>query len=376
MPRTSWTFLVATGCIVLATETLLVPAARAQSGAVKAVFEKHDLLGTFAWDCSRPASRDNHYFVDRLLDPDHVQRDQMVGPTERSSVTIIDKAADAGPNDVAASGTVDGRAVDLVWHLEANRMVGQEATVDGKKLISGRRVLANGQEVPWVNKCVQKLTIQSTPDGGGKCIDVTNGELKAGVRLQMWDCNDTASQIFSFDASAARLSVGSLCVEASGGRGQPGDLLALAPCNGAPSQAWKADPDGNLVKLVGINGLCFDIANNSKENRAALAIARCQGGPSQSFVLRQGLDLTLEESVNRDGSHIAELTLTAADPKLCQRTCIQNHQCSAWVYRKPEGRTDGKPHCWLLDRTTKVERGDGMLISGVIRPEAPAPPGR
>ena len=52
-------------------------------------------------------------------------------------------------------------------------------------------------------------------------------------------------------------------------------------------------------------------------------------------------------------------------------SCIENHQCTAWVYRKPEGRPDHNPHCWLLDKTDKVSRGDIMLISGTVRPELP-----
>jgi hypothetical protein len=368
--------LIAASLAMLAPGERGIPAARAQNGAVKAVFEKHDLLGTFAADCAKPASNNNHYFVNRLLDPDHVQRDQMIGPTQRSTMTIIDKAADPKPDAIAASGTLDGRPVDFVWRVEQTRMVQLEATDNGKKFIGGGRLLANGQEMPWLNKCVQKLTIQSAPDGGGKCIDVPNGEPRAGIRLQMFDCKDTPAQIFSFDATTARLTFGSLCVDASGGRGQPGDPLQLAQCNGSPNQAWKAEANGNLVKFVGINGLCFDITNNSKENRAALAIARCQGGPNQSWVLRQGLDLTWEEQVDRGGSHITEFNMAATDPKLCQRSCIENRQCSAWVYRKPEGRSDGKPHCWLLDKTTKVERGDNMLVSGIVRPEAPQTPGK
>jgi hypothetical protein len=375
MPRMSWTSLIATGCIVLATEALWVPAARAQSGAVKAVFEKHDLLGTFAPDCAKPASNDNHYFVNRLLDPDHVQRDQMIGPTQRSSMTIIDKAADPKPDEITASGIFDGRPVDFVWRLEQTRMVQQEATDNGKKFIGGGRLLANGREMPWLNRCAQKITIQSAPDGGGKCIDVPNGELKAGIRLQMFDCKDTPAQIFSFDATTARLTFGSLCVDASGGRGQPGDPLQLAQCNGSPSQAWKAEASGNFVKLVGINGLCFDITNYSKDNGAPLAIWRCHGGSNQSWVLRQGLNLTYEENTEIVGDVIRDFIPPAADAKLCQRSCIEDRQCASWFYRKPEGRTDGKPHCWLLNNIVR-RFTDKLNIAGDVRPDAPKAPGK
>jgi len=45
---------------------LAAPVALAQT-SVQAMFEKHKLLGTFAWDCSKPANKDNLYFVHRVL---------------------------------------------------------------------------------------------------------------------------------------------------------------------------------------------------------------------------------------------------------------------------------------------------------------------
>ena len=76
MRRIVWTLLIATCCAPLAISAVRVPAAWAQSGSVKVLFEKYNLLGTFAWDCARPASRENNlYYVNRLIDADHVQRD-------------------------------------------------------------------------------------------------------------------------------------------------------------------------------------------------------------------------------------------------------------------------------------------------------------
>jgi hypothetical protein len=188
-----------------------VPAAFAQA-SVKAVFEKHDLLGTFASDCAKPAAKDNSYFVNRLLDAEHVQRDRMSGPSTRDFALIIDKTTESKPNEVTVSGTIDGQPANSVWRLEQTRMLQLEATEAGKKTIGGGRDLATGKEMPWLNKCVQRITLQSAPDGGGKCIDVPRSEFKAGIRLQMWDCNDTAAQTFSFDASSGRMTIESLCV--------------------------------------------------------------------------------------------------------------------------------------------------------------------
>jgi TIR domain len=127
------------------------PAAFAQT-SVKTVFEKHNLLGTFAWDCSQPTSKQNHYFVHRLLDADRVQRDMMDGPSTRGFVAVIDKAEGSKPNEITVSGTRDGKPFSSVYRIEPNRMLVLETTVDGKVQVAGGRV-PNGGEIPWANRC-------------------------------------------------------------------------------------------------------------------------------------------------------------------------------------------------------------------------------
>ena len=70
--------------------------------------------------------------------------------------------------------------------------------------------------------------------------------------------------------------------------------------------------------------------------------------------------------MNRDGHHIGNFNLAAADARLCQMSCIENHQCTAWVYRKPEGRTDHNPHCWLLDKTDPTTRKSVTIIDNAM----------
>ena len=93
-------------------ETIATPAPAKTTAAdsVKALFEKHDLLGNLAWDCSKPASKSNLRYVHRALDGDRVQREQLSGPTGRDWVVVIDKASEARPNEIAVSGTSTGRA--------------------------------------------------------------------------------------------------------------------------------------------------------------------------------------------------------------------------------------------------------------------------
>jgi hypothetical protein len=126
----------------------------AQAASIKEIFEKHNLLGTFAWDCTKPASADNNwYFVNRVMDADHVQRDFMTGPTTRAWFTILDKATEQNANDIYVSGTRDGKPTDGVWRVEQNRMLQWDATQDGKKIIAAGKWVNSGKAMPWLNRC-------------------------------------------------------------------------------------------------------------------------------------------------------------------------------------------------------------------------------
>jgi len=127
--------------------------APAQGGSIKAIFEKYDLLGTFAFDCSRPVSKDNLYFITRAIDDKHVQRDQMSGPTTRDYVTIFDKAVELPADEISVSGDRSGVRSETVYRLEKNRTHAIEATLGGDTLIADGKFIGNGQEVPWANKC-------------------------------------------------------------------------------------------------------------------------------------------------------------------------------------------------------------------------------
>lgn len=127
--------------------------ASAQDNSVKAVFEKYNLVGIFAQDCSKPAAADNWYFVHRAIDAGHVQCDLMDGPTTRKFVFIFDKASGLGPDQIAVSGTRDGVPINVVWRTEANRHVEVESTLNGSRVIADGKFISNGKPVPWLNRC-------------------------------------------------------------------------------------------------------------------------------------------------------------------------------------------------------------------------------
>jgi len=128
--------------------------------------------------------------------------------------------------------------------------------------------------------------LQISPQGGGHCIEVSNGDSIPGQGLQMADCDSSAAQIFIYDPAGMHLTIGGLCADANGGK--PGDLVKLRPCEAGANQIWKSEQKGNFTKLVGQNGLCLDIRYGSKENGAPVQTWTCgDSEPNQLWIFQR-----------------------------------------------------------------------------------------
>jgi len=237
--------------------------------------------------------------------------------------------------------------------------------VDGRYAAGG---LGKG-ETPWFSKCLMRITIQNTP-GGGMCIDVPASNFQPGRHLQMWDCNDTVSQVFTFDALDGQLSIANLCVEAGGGKGQQGDPIQLARCTEAPNQVWRPKPPAIFINSSASTTFAstFPITPRSMAPVSSSSDAMANR-TSVSHSPRHWIS-ALRKRPGGEGGFLRDFDLTQADPKACQRSCIDDRQCAAWDYRKPEGRTNHMPHCWLVSKIKERKQGDPMTISGSVRAEA------
>jgi hypothetical protein len=86
------------------------------------------------------------------------------------------------------------------------------------------------------------------------------------------------------------------------------------------------------------------------------------------------VDATFGEPNWMGEPNLKELDLARADPRLCQKTCLDESRCLAWSYRKPEGRTNGRPHCWLESAQVGFSPNDDYTVSGtVVRREYSSP---
>ncbi len=110
---------------------------------------KYNLLGNFAWDCSKSPGPDNAFFVHRALDNGYVQRDFMTGTTTRLWYIVLDSAHESGANQIY----VTGKLGDGTWKVRPDEMMVLDATLDGQQVISGGKILSTGNTPPWLKRC-------------------------------------------------------------------------------------------------------------------------------------------------------------------------------------------------------------------------------
>jgi Caspase domain len=156
MVRADWLRLIS-ACLAIAGGAWHAGPAQAQGGSVKAVFEKYDLLGPFAIDCTRPASSKNLYHVHRAIDDNRIQAEQVSGLTAPDFTMVFDRIVAARPNQLVVSGTISSRRYTVVLRLDKGRKRTVEMTLEPNlRIISGGRRLNTGETLPWHHKCEQE----------------------------------------------------------------------------------------------------------------------------------------------------------------------------------------------------------------------------
>jgi hypothetical protein len=126
---------------------------------------------------------------------------------------------------------------------------------------------------------IVQMAIQSSAQHAVRCIDVPNAQFTQGVRLQMYDCNDTAAQLFCYNLTTQHLIIGNLCVQAAG-NAQQGAAVILGPCSEQASASWKVVAKGDWVQFVRVNDLCLDTGGPAN-NGAQLQVWQCSGAGAQ-----------------------------------------------------------------------------------------------
>jgi hypothetical protein len=136
------------------------------SSSVQNIFFRHGLIGTFAEDCTTEPGDSNQYIVHRVIDPNHVERDQMKSRNLRSYAAFIDNADEVTANDVgmtmliteSANAQMKDWRMRLVTRVDGNRIRLLESgpltgPFAGQKNIVAGKATSGGAETRWLQRC-------------------------------------------------------------------------------------------------------------------------------------------------------------------------------------------------------------------------------
>ncbi|MEV6492857.1 RICIN domain-containing protein [Actinoplanes sp. NPDC051633] len=112
----------------------------------------------------------------------------------------------------------------------------------------------------------------------GRCIDIPGANPVDGARLQMYDCNNTAAQKWSFESDGTLRAMGK-CMDPAGGASANGTPIQLTGCNTNPVQRFTYTSVRTLVNVS--SGRCVDIMDWNGSNGAALQLWDCAATANQ-----------------------------------------------------------------------------------------------
>ncbi len=79
----------------------------------------------------------------------------------------------------------------------------------------------------------------STLHALGKCLDIPGGATANGTKLQLWDCNNTGAQVFIKRADGSFYNPqANRCLDVPNSSTTPGTQVQIWDCNGSNAQRW------------------------------------------------------------------------------------------------------------------------------------------
>jgi hypothetical protein len=113
-----------------------------------------------------------------------------------------------------------------------------------------------------------------------KCIDVPSANFSDSVPLQMWTCNGTSAQSWTFAGSAIQVQ-NNKCIDVQAAGTADGTPVQIYTCNGTGAQQWTLTAAGDLVNSN--SGKCLDVAGANPNDGTRLVIWPCSGAANQRW---------------------------------------------------------------------------------------------
>ncbi|GAA0928919.1 MULTISPECIES: ricin-type beta-trefoil lectin domain protein [Streptomyces violaceusniger group] len=128
----------------------------------------------------------------------------------------------------------------IIGHtLDINRVGGAMTWDVGYDRSNGHISDLAMQQLKKVGQAVGKLPTQLVGAASNKCVDVPGAGTADGTDLQLYDCNGSAVQKWTFNPENGQVRALGKCLDASGGATANGTKVIIANCHGRDNQQWR-----------------------------------------------------------------------------------------------------------------------------------------
>ncbi|MET7419493.1 beta-1,3-glucanase family protein [Dactylosporangium sp. NPDC005555] len=235
----------------------------------------------------RPASADVWGCAGRLAAPN----DQVVGPISRTLCAALNRGT---------LGTIDTQPSTNAADFYKNNPTNQYAKIIHANMADGKAYAFPFDDVGAFESLVhdgdpRAAGIVLTPFSGGsnppptgnriisnmnsKCVDVPSSNFTDGNQLQMWNCNGTGAQNWTFSGDA--IQAGGKCMDVAAGSLANDAKIQIWTCNGSGAQRFTLNGAGDIVNLQ--SGKCLDIQSFNANDGAKLIQWTCTGSSNQKW---------------------------------------------------------------------------------------------
>jgi chitosanase len=115
-----------------------------------------------------------------------------------------------------------------------------------------------------------------------QCVDVAAGGTANGTPIQLYDCNGTAAQAWTVDATDGSIRALGKCLDVTAAATANGATIQLYDCNNTGAQKWSLT-NGALINTG--SGKCLDVTDRNPANGTRLPIWTCNNADNQRWTL-------------------------------------------------------------------------------------------
>ncbi|GIG23064.1 hypothetical protein Cch01nite_37880 [Cellulomonas chitinilytica] len=126
-------------------------------------------------------------------------------------------------------------------------------------------------------------TAGSITNANGLCLDNNAASTANGNKIQIWGCNGTVAQQWTFVAAGTTLRVQGKCLDIAGGGTANGTKVQLWDCNSTGAQVWIPQSNGSYLNPQ--SNRCLDDPGASTTPGTQVQIWDCNGSGAQRWTL-------------------------------------------------------------------------------------------